>query len=183
MFFWLMPSVQRQIFFFFFSFNEHQNKKKHNKVCWADIWHIYSISFTCLYKLFTFLQVVFQLAVYQARDQIANKCVFVLHSTTWVPKKKKKSSWLNYISHWGVNMQTQSLICHFINITASARWPTLLFSVCVVVNKGSFVSVRCKQNVGTPTDPNGTEQVWIAVCTRQDTNRQVTMQHSCVRVI
>lgn len=79
-----------------------------------------------------------------------------------VPDKKKKvpntpACW-NYISHWGVNMQTQSLICHFINITASVRWPTLLFFICVVVNKGSFVCVWCKQNMGEhpriPTERN-----------------------------
>lgn len=78
-----------------------------------------------------------------------------------VPKKKKKgkkSAWCDDISRWGVNMPTQSLICHFISVTAPVRWPTLLFSVCVVVNKGSFVCAWGKQNVGEhpriPTERN-----------------------------
>lgn len=90
---------------------------------------------------------------YQAHDQITNKWVWVVFNDVVTAesqlkkKKKRKLAWWNII-HWGVNMQTQSLICYFINFTASVRWPNLLFSVCVVVNKGSFVCVWCKQNVG-----------------------------------
>lgn len=115
------------------------------------MWCIFPISFTCLYKLFTIKKkdVFVWSAVYQAPDQITNKCVWVALSDVATAesllkkhnKKTNESAWENYISHWGVDMQTRSLICHFINITASVRWPTLLFSICVVKNKGSFVFV------------------------------------------